>query len=888
MTSPILVTKLFIPAVRPNLVRRSHLIERLDKGLDRKCTLVCAPAGFGKTTLVTEWLDHLRGDLNSNNQIEKTEFIWLSLDEADNDPTRFLAYMSAALGQIEQIDTAEATSMLQSPQLPAVESILTPLINQAAALPNRVVFVLDDYHLIEAQPVHDALAFLIANLPPQMHLVIATREDPLLPLSRLRVRRQISELRAADLRFTNAEAAEFLNQIMGLDLSPADIATLERRTEGWIAGLQLAAITMRSLEDTASFIQSFSGSNRLVLDYLIEEVLNQQSEDIQQFLLQTSILNRISGPLCNAVTQQDRGQQVLEYLEKANLFVVPLDNQRQWYRYHQLFADLLRNRLPQTNITPQSELHIRASQWYEDNGLEVEAFHHAAVANDLERAERLIEGKGMPLSFRGVVTPVLDWLESLPKTVLDSRPSLWVTYAQAELTIGRMTAVEKKLLAAEAALDGCELNEENRDLIGRIANVRANVAVGHRQLETILAQSQRALEFLHPENLTHRTATTWKLGVAYELQGDRVTAKQAYTEAISICKTSGNLYTQILATTGLANILLAENQLHQAAETYRKVLDLVGDLPIPVAPHVHLCLAKISYEWNDLEAAQQHAEECFQVAQPYKRSYDIYVACQVFLARLKIAQGDLTGAEKTLTQADQSAKQHNFGSQIPEITAIKVLTKIKQGDITAAARLAQNHDIPLSQARVFLAQKEPTAALALLEPIRHQAIDKCLLDEQLKVKVLEAIIHYRQAEKRQAVHILADALDLAESGGFVRTFVDEGPLMARLLYEALSFEIARDYVQRLLAAFSKNELESAIPSKMQSTDSEWIEPLTERELDILQLMAEGLTNPQIGQRLYLALNTIKAHSRNIYGKLGVNNRTQAVLKAKSLGIISEP
>jgi LuxR family maltose regulon positive regulatory protein len=531
---------------------------------------------------------------------------------------------------------------------------------------------------------------------------------------------------------------------------------------------------------------------------------------------------------------------------------------------------------------------MRASQWYEDNGLEVEAFHHAAAANDLERAERLIEGKGMPLSFRGVVTPVLDWLESLPKTILDSRPSLWVTYAQTELTIGRMTAVEEKLLAAEAALEGAELNDENRDLIGRIANVRANVAVGHRQLETILAQSQRALEFLHPENLTHRTATTWKLGVAYEIQGDRAAAKQAYSEAISICKTSGNLYTQILATTGLANILLAENQLHQAAETYREVLELVGDLPIPVAPHVHLCLARISYEWNHLETAQQHAEECFQVAQPYKRSYDIFVACQVFLARLKIAQGDVTGAEEILAQADQSAKQHNFLSQRPEVAAAKVLAKINQGDFATAARLAQSHDIPLSRARVFLVQKDPAAALALLKPIRRQAIDKCLLDEQLKVTVLEAIIHYKQDEKQQAVQILADALDLAEAGGFVRTFVDEGPLMARLLYEALSLGTSPDYVQRLLAAFQDIELESAIPSKMQSTNNEWIEPLTERELDILQLMAEGLTNPQIGERLYLALNTIKAHSRNIYGKLDVNNRTQAVLKAKSLGIISEP
>ncbi|MBA3473304.1 MAG: hypothetical protein H0T57_08795 [Rubrobacter sp.] len=517
MSTPILATKLYIPPPRPKVVLRPRLIERLNEGLHRKLTLISAPAGFGKTTLVSEWVAGC-----------ERPAAWLSLDEGDNDPTRFLAYLVAALRTIAADIGEGVLGVLQSPQPPPTESILTALLNEITTIPDDFVLVLDDYHVIDAKPVDNALAFLLEHLPPRMHLVIATREDPHLPLARLRVQGQLSELRAADLRFTPSEAAGFLNQVMGLNLSAEDIAALETRTEGWIAGLQLAAISMQGHKDAASFIESFTGSHHFVLDYLVEEVLQQQPESVQTFLLRTSILAHLCGPLCDAVLLDPSasGQETLEYIEHANLFLVPLDNERRWYRYHHLFAELLRQRLHQSTTSSTgdevgdvAELHSRASVWYEDNGLEIEAFQHAAAANDVERAARLIEGEGMPLQFRGAGAPVLNWLESLPKTALDARPSLWVTYASTLLFGGQHTAVEQTLQAAEAALQGTEPDEETRDLIGRIASMRATLAVIQNDVETIITQSRRALEYLHRDNLLVRTATTWTLGYAYQLLG---------------------------------------------------------------------------------------------------------------------------------------------------------------------------------------------------------------------------------------------------------------------------------------------------------------------------------------------------------------------------------
>ena len=533
-----------------------------------------------------------------------------------------------------------------------IESILTALLNEITTIPDNFVLVLDDYHVIDAKPVDQALTFLLEHLPPQMHLVIATREDPQLPLARLRARGQLTELRAADLRFTPAEAAEFLNQVMGLNLSAEDIAALETRTEGWIAGLQLAALSMQGQQDATSFIKSFTGSHHFVLDYLVEEVLQQQPESIQTFLLRTSILDRLCGPLCDAVLLDPSasGQATLEYLEHANLFIVPLDNERRWYRYHHLFADLLRQRLQQSTASSPgderggvAELHIRASQWYEEHGLEIEAFHHAAAANDVERAARLIEGKGMPLHFRGAVTPVLDWLESLPTTVLDARPSLWTAYASRLLVTGQTTGVEEKLQAAEAALQGAEPDDKTRDLVGQIAAIRATLAAQSEPGRNHHCPVAPRPGVSAPQQPGFPHVHCLDAGVCLPPPGRPCRARRAYTEAISISQASGNTIFTILATIGLGNIQEAENQLHLAAETYQRVLQLVGDMPLPVACEAHLGLARIFYEWNDLEAAEQHGQQSLQLARQIE-NIDRFVACEVFLARLKLAQGDVAGA----------------------------------------------------------------------------------------------------------------------------------------------------------------------------------------------------------------------------------------------------
>ena len=884
MAVSILATKLYIPPARLKVVFRPRLIDRLKEGLSQTpgITLISAPAGFGKTTLISEWVIACERPV-----------AWLSLDEGDNDLTRFLTYFVAALQRVVPNFGERVFEMLQASQMQPLltEPLLTALLNEILTIPNHFLLVLDDYHVIDSKPVERALTFLLEHQPPQMHLVIATRQDPELPLARLRARGQLTELRAADLRFTSSEAAEFLNPGMGLKLSAENIAALETRTEGWIAGLQLAALSMQEHQDITSFIQSFTGSHHFVMDYLVEEVLHQQPEIIQKFLLYTSILHRMCGPLCDAVLLDSSisGEETLQHLERANLFLIPLDNERRWYRYHHLFADLLRQRLRQrlnagteNGEDRRKELHIRASQWYEDNGLQMEAFQHAAAAHDIERAERLVDGKGIPLHLSGGVTPILEWLESLPGDVLNARPWLWWRHAAMLLINGQTIGVEEKLQAAEAGLanilQGAEPDTQTRNMIGLIAMASATLALTRYDVKAMLAQSRRALEFLDPNSLFQRANANWTLGYAYVLQGDRVPARQAFTESVALSEAAGSMFPLILATIGLGYVQELDNEFYQAAETYRRVLQWTGDHPQQIIGEAHLGLARILYEWNDLDAAEQHTQQSLHLSRQYENIIDRYVISEVFLARLKLAQGDVEGAANMLAQTDQSVRQHNFVLRIPEVATAQVLTFLRQGNLAAAAHLAQTHNLLLSQARVHLARGEASAAIAVLESYRQQVEAKGWQDERLKTVILQALAFHAHSEKDKAMQVLYDALALAEPGGFNRIFVDEGSSMAELLSEAALQGINPEYVGKLLAAMEQEKQEHAQRSVL-------IQPLSPRELEVLQLIAQGLSNDEIGKRLFLALDTVKGYNRRIFDKLQVQRRTEAVARARELGLL---
>ncbi|MCO5208326.1 MAG: LuxR C-terminal-related transcriptional regulator [Caldilinea sp.] len=884
MPATILATKLYIPPPTPTLVPRTRLVKRLEAGTRRKLTLVSAPAGFGKTTLVSSWVAETQAGGGRR-------VAWLALDAGDNDPARFIAYLVAALRTIAPEVGGDVLALLQAAQQAAPQAILAALLNDFAAIPDDFVLVLDDLHVIDAEPVEQALAFLLEYLPPQMHLVITSREDPSLPLARLRASGNLTEIRATDLRFTDDEAAAFLNTAMGLALTAEDVAALDARTEGWIAGLQLAAISLQGHPDDApAFIESFTGSHRFVMDYLVEEVLNQQPEAVQAFLLRTSILDRLCGPLCDAVVGDAAtpGQATLEALERANLFLVPLDNERRWYRYHHLFGDLLRQRLRVQAAAGSDEvgvaaLHGRASEWYEVNGFALDAFQHATAANDIERADYLLAGKGMPLHFRGAVAPVLNWLASLPPAVLDARPRLWVMYGSALSMAGRLGEVEAKLQRAEAALREQEFDAGGRNLIGHIAAIRGFLAATRHDAETIIAQSQIALEYLHPDNLPVRTATAWKLGIAYHLRGERAAAIGAYEESIAAAERSGNLVVNVSARAGLGQVQEMNLDFQAAEGTYRAILDRVGGTFQPAAGEAHLGLARIRYERNELAEARRHAEQSLRVAE-MMQSADNPVACRIFFARLALAEGDADAASAQLAQADAEMQRHQVLHQAPFVATVRVRALLAQGNVIAADEVAARHGLPLCVARVRLAQGHAPAALAVLKRAIANAAERQWPDQRLRGLALQAVAHYAGGHGDAALDVLAQALGLAAPAGCVRLFVDEGAPMAALLAAAERRGVLPAYTRTLLAACAA-EPGAATAAGQGSSQASLVDPLSERELEILALITQGLKNQEIADQLIVSVNTVLYHTKNIYGKLGVNKRALAIARARELQLI---
>jgi LuxR family maltose regulon positive regulatory protein len=816
-----------------------------------------------------------------------------------------------------------ALSALQSLQPLPTEAILTGLINEIAAIPDRIVLVLDDYHLIEARPIHDALTFLLRRLPPQMHLVIATRDDPPLPLARLRARGQLTELRATDLRFTSSEAAEFLNQVMDLDLSAEDIAALERRTEGWIAGLQLAAISMQGREDTASLIKSFTGSHRFVLDYLVEEVLEQQSESVQAFLMKTAVLDRLTGSLCDAVRfgdaksppGQDNGQATLEMLQRANLFIIPLDEERRWYRYHHLFSDLLRQRLRQTQREQVPTLHHRASEWYEQNGFIDEAIEHALCAEEYERAAHLIEEQADAIWQRGEQAKLRRWLAGLPVELVYFKPQLCVFLAWYLFGSGQQDAAERCLQAAEQVLDlspgrTTETSPIERDqppgpdrmkIQGRAAAIRALMASFRGDVPGIIQYARQALDHLPERDSAWRSSAAIALGDAHSFNGQSVAAYRARLEAWEASKAAGNIYMILIASLKLAVTVRQQGQLQRVIEICQQQLQLANEGGLSQTAVIGWLLAiwgEVLAELDDLDGAIHRAKNGVELAE---RGNDVGMHGWGYLCLMRVlySRGDMAGAEEMIHKMEDVARENHVPPWITNLMAAwQARIWLAQDKLDAASQWVRERGLDadgdptylhemeyVALARILIAQGWLDQATTLLERLLEATETGGRTSRAIQILMLQALAFQAEGDTPRAMAALERALTLAEPEGFIRIFVDEGPPMARLLYEAAARGVAPDYVRRLLAAFPVAESEQAHPSTTQAPKPDLIEPLSERELEVLQLIAEGLTNQEIASRLFLALNTVKAHTRNIYGKLGVHNRTQAVARARALGIL---
>jgi LuxR family maltose regulon positive regulatory protein len=929
MSTLILATKLYIPPPRSKIVLRPRLIERLNEGLSagRKLTLISASAGFGKTTLVSEWVTGC-----------KRPVAWLSLDEGDNDPTCFLTYLVAALQTVEPKIGEGILGILHAAQSqpPPIELLLTDLLNEIIAISDnpstgsgqRFILVLDDYHVLDSKQVNGALTFLLEHLPPQIHLVIATREDPPLPLARLRVRGQLNELRAADLRFTPAEAAEFLNQMMGLNLSAENIASLENRTEGWIAGLQLAAISMQGQNDAASFIKSFTGSHHFVLDYLVEEVLQQQSETIQTFLLHTSILERLCGSLCDAVLLDPSasGQETLEYLERANLFIVPLDNERRWFRYHHLFGDLLRQRQQRSSALSTgkekgsvNELHRRASEWYEHNGSAADAIRHALAAKDFARAADLIELAFPAMSRERQFATLLGWLKLLPDEVVRVRPVLCYEYAFSSMYCGENESVEPRLQDAERWLNTGEQPEfplegmvvadqdEFRRLPGLIAMTRGGQALGRGDMPETVKYAQRVLDLAPERDYLMLGGAAAQLGLVAWTSGDLDTARRMTAEGMENLQLGRYISPAIGGAITLTDIQITQGDLHKAMTTCERGLHWATRAGAPTlavqgAADMHVGMSSLHYEHNDLETATQCLLTSQALGELAGLPQNPYRWCAA-MARIRQAQGDLDGAIQLLEEAER-VYDGNFSPNVRPVATRKVRVWLAQGRLGEALGWVRQQGLSIENdlsylrefdhitlARVLLARYQSdradvsiSGAVGLLERLLKAAEEGGRMGSAIEILILQALAHQAQGDLPAALLPLQHALALAEPEGYIRMFLDEGSSMMQLLHEASAYEIMPDYTDKLLAAFEAEKRKSEDkpdlpPSKI------LIDPLSQRESTILQLIAQGLSNREIGERLFLALDTIKGHNRKIFDKLQVQSRTEAIARARELGLL---
>jgi LuxR family maltose regulon positive regulatory protein len=929
--APILATKLYVPQPRSERVARPQLLARLDRGLARSLTIIAAPAGFGKTTLLAEWVASLLQHPESSGR--DTKVAWLSLDAADRDPAQFLRYLVAALQAVAPEVGRSTLALLQSGHMPPLETLLALLVNELVALPAPCVLVLDDYHAIDMPAVHQLLTFLIDHQPPQLHLVIATRIDPPLPLARLRARGQLTELRAHDLRFTPEEAAAFLREVMGLPLSIDDVVALETRMEGWIAGLQLAALSLQDCppDQTTHFISALAGSNRFVVDYLVDEVLARQPAHLQIFLLQTSILERLCGSLCDAVvlgdgaelhavsrtTQHAYSQLLLETLERSNLFIVPLDEARRWYRYHHLFAQVLRHRLLSgTGQDTVATLHSRASFWFEQQGLIDDAIRHALAGQNLERAVALIERHAMALLEHSEEPIVRRWVEQLPPGLIETRPRLAIIAGWLFFSLYRFEALDQLLQTVLQAPDATHLPVE---ILGEIAVLRATAARGREQYAAALELAHEALALLPPEAPAMRARAIITVGICLMHRGEAVAAEAALGEAAAIAQSAGSQANALIAAYWLATLYNRQGRLGDTVRVCEQIIEASGvawGAPLPLLGAARIGLGGVWYERNELEHAESQITEGLTLLHGSMEQHLVWIA-YVVLAHIHQARGAEDVALRTLEEADAWAVR--LRTENPEfhemLAAQRARIWLRQGNLAAALQWAATcrfrDELRLSHVRRFawirvrLAHYRQTPDLRGLDDLAALVVRLMAMVEaqgwvrlQFELLMLHALVAQAQGDLGAALNVIERALTLAAPEGYVRLFVDEGAPMAALLQQIHASSSVPSYVAKLLAAFPDDhkvarwqaDKKGAVDDQTFSLSpsdpvpASLLEPLTSRELEVLQLLAAGHSNQAIAQRLIVAVGTVKRHVNSILSKLDVQSRLQAVARARELGL----
>jgi LuxR family maltose regulon positive regulatory protein len=904
----LLATKQYVPSVPPGFVPRARLVGRLDEGLARGVVLVCAPAGFGKTTLLADWA---RGGRRS--------VAWLALDVDESDPARFWRYVVAALDRVRS-GIAERVGALLGPPAPvSFDGVATALINELAAQPGELVLILDDYHLVDAPAVHASLTFLLEHLPPGLRVVLAGRSDPPLRLARLRARGRLAELRAAELRFTAQEAAGLLREAVGPELPDTALTALVTRTEGWVAGLQLAGLSLRGQADAAGLVASFSGSHRYVLDYLSQEVLESQPEPVREFLLETSVLPRLCGELCDALTGRRDGQQMLEAIEGANLFLVPLDSARGWWRYHHLFADLLQARLQRQRPERVPELHRRAAAWSDEHGLTDDAVRHALAAGEATWAARLIERYFDELFYlRGEGATVQRWLAALPAELVDSRPRLLTTQAALAAASGRLEVVDGLLDAAERTLPGT-VDEPFEPSAGKAASLLVNLAAMIPLVRAYLAELRGDAEpafALGSQALAEVREGEWMLGcfargylaVAEWLRGRLPEAESELSATITQWRAAGEHSLAVRGCHYLGEVQRAQGRPDAALGTYRQALEITappGRPTLPAAGVAYVGLAEVAYQRGDLDTALRQVSQGITLCRQLTNTQPLANGLAT-LAWIRQVMGDPVGALQAIDEAEQAAVGPDVASLLNPVPARRARLLLVQGDLTAVAewtrqrgldvadqpRYAQEPD-HLVLARVLLAQHLPEQALTLLQRLHTAATSQRRTGSLIEIQALQALALSARGEDASAVATLTRTLTMAHPRGFIRVLADEGAPMRTLLDRLTAArraarpsddDIPPNYLARLRLAFDRTPTTTqpghgaAVPGL--------IEPLTARERQVLDLLAAGWSNSRIAEHLVVTLDTVKKHVSRILDKLGAANRTEAVAKARRLDLIS--